>query len=1277
MATTLSSGDLAIIGVNSDDPDAFNFVLFTDIEADTEIFFTDNGVFSDGSFRQNEGVIKYTAPSDVAAGTVVEFTGIAGGFTTESGSFALSASGDQVIAYQGNVDNPDFIYAVQTNSTEFQADATSSNNSALPPGLSVGTTAVAVGSSVSGEFDNSTYNESVTSGTQTELLAAISDAANWNGSNTRIPDLADGPFTVTDSNGGGTPDLKINELRISSSGASDEDSNFVEIFGESGTALEGVSLVVLSGEFEPGQVDFAFDLSGRTIDQDNLILVANPGISNVIPQAVTEDNDLLTEFDLFGSPSTFLLVQDFTGVQGDDLDVNDDGILDQSIGTVIDSVSLIDGDSNIDQNYSDTVIGPSGSFTPAGIARNQDGTGDFEQLAFGSEADDTPGTSNVVDPPVEVTPIYEIQGAAQISPLEGQSVTTEGIVTAVDSNGFYLQDATGDSDVATSDGIFVFTSSNPSVSVGEAVQVSGTVSEFIPGGASTGNLSITQISGSPTVTTLSQGNSLPTPVILGVDRIPPSQTIDDDLNRLYNVLEGEGIYQPTEDGIDFYESLEGMRVTVNQPLAVAPTTRFGEIFTVVNDGANATNISDRTTINISPNDFNPERVQIDSDAFTPGDIPLVDTGAELNNVTGVVSYSFGNFEVLATEAVTVSDPSSLTPESSELAPTETGLTVASYNVLNLDPNDGDGDTDIANGRFEAIANDIVNNLNLPDIVALQEIQDNDGSTNSEITAADETLNFLIAEIAETSGVEYEFIDNPFIGDDTSGGQPGGNIRTAFLYNPDRVSLAGDPLLDQPFQGAVQTVVDPQDQQTNPDNPFFNTRLPLVGFFTFNGEEVVVVNNHFSSKGGSSPLFGALQPAVDFQEDPTINGDVDERRQQALAVKAYIEDLSNDNIVALGDFNEFEFISPLDLLEETLINLTETLPPDERYSFIFQGNSQALDHILVSEALADTAEFDAVHLNAEFAETSERASDHDPLLARFTIEMVEPEPNRIRGSRGDDRIRGTNGNDLITGDNGDDTINGAQGDDTIEGGRGGDIIRGGAGDDVLAADRVDRFNDFDGSASELRGDNGDDTIFGGRKDDFLGGGNGDDLLLGKDGDDLIIGAGGDDTLNGGVGDDTLRGQAGVDTADYSDLSFGGISSSIAGVDVNLDQNQAIHSSTNNALSWTDTLTTIENVVGSSRNDRFVGNRRDNLFDGGDEVGRRDRQTQFTAANGETYRVIGDVVEYGGSQSDFTFVGTADSFTATASGIGIDILIDIEFVRFNADSAVIATADLTFV
>ena len=238
------------------------------------------------------------------------------------------------------------------------------------------------------------------------------------------------------------------------------------------------------------------------------------------------------------------------------------------------NTQVVEGDTNPDDTFDPSIEWsgfPQDTFDGLGVYQSSDG-------------------SDGGDGGNEVTPIYDIQGTALVSPLNGTQVATTGIVTAVNSNGFYLQDATGDGNNATSDGIFVFTSSAPGVDVGDELQVAGTVSEFTPGGTSTGNLSTTQISNAD-ITTLSTGNTLPDAVIIGNGgRITPTESIDDDPTS----------YNPDADGIDFFESLEGMRVTAQNALAVSGTNGFGEIFTVVDDGAGATGISDRGTLNISP-----------------------------------------------------------------------------------------------------------------------------------------------------------------------------------------------------------------------------------------------------------------------------------------------------------------------------------------------------------------------------------------------------------------------------------------------------------------------------------------------------------------------------------------------------------------------------------------------------------------------------------------------------------------------------------------------------
>src|SRR5262249_25009401 len=211
---------------------------------------------------------------------------------------------------------------------------------------------------------------------------------------------------------------------------------------------------------------------------------------------------------------------------------------------------------------------------------------------------------------VPATPIHAIQGAAHLSPLAGQTVRTLGIVTAKSTNGFWLQDPSPDADDATSEGIFVFTSSAPTVAVGDSASVTGRVQEFRPGGVSNGNLTTTELA-SPSISVLSSGNPLPAPIVMGTGgRIPPDTVIDDD--AVGGNVENGSVFDPAHDGLDYYESLEGIRVQLNDAVAVGPTdTGFGETPVIGDNGANASVRTYRGGILLRPNDGNPDRVTLD------------------------------------------------------------------------------------------------------------------------------------------------------------------------------------------------------------------------------------------------------------------------------------------------------------------------------------------------------------------------------------------------------------------------------------------------------------------------------------------------------------------------------------------------------------------------------------------------------------------------------------------------------------------------------------------
>jgi predicted extracellular nuclease len=570
-----------------------------------------------------------------------------------------------------------------------------------------------------------------------------------------------------------------------------------------------------------------------------------------------------------------------------------------------------------------------------------------------------------------LTPIHDIQGSAHISPLTGSLRKTQGVVTAlrlISGAGFYLQDPSADADVATSEAIFVFTDTAPTVAVGDTVQVVGSVSEFRPGGATSTNLTTTELE-SPTIAVLSSGNALPPATVIGTGgRVPPGAVIDNDAT---GSVETSGSFDAATDGIDFYESLEGMRVQVNNAVAVGPTSGFGEIPIVGDNGANAAVRTNRGGVVISATDFNPERIHLDDTLLA---VPLLNVGDGFSTpVVGVLDYSFGNFKLNVTTSLT-RVAGTLEQEVTEL-PIDQEIAVATYNVENLDPSDT---------TFSRHADYIVNHLRSPDLIAIEEIQDSDGATNSNVTDAATTWNMLIAAIVTEGGPTYQFRQiNPV--DDQDGGEPGGNIRVGFLFRTDR----GLEFIDRPGGTATSntTVVDhpsgprlsASPGRIQPTNTAFNvSRKPLVGEFRMRGKKVFVIANHFNSKGGDHPLFGRFQPPVRSSEV--------QRHQQAQIVNDFVDDLleadENANVIVLGDINDFEFSDTVSILEGgVLTSLMNDLPKAERYSYDFEGNSQVLDQIIVSDNLHDgfAIEYDVVHVNSEFAD---QASDHDPQVARI-------------------------------------------------------------------------------------------------------------------------------------------------------------------------------------------------------------------------------------------------------------------------------------------------------
>jgi uncharacterized protein len=373
--------------------------------------------------------------------------------------------------------------------------------------------------------------------------------------------------------------------------------------------------------------------------------------------------------------------------------------------------------------------------------------------------------------------------------------------------------------------------------------------------------------------------------------------------------------------------------------------------------------------------------------------PPANVGSTLAaGTTGVIDYqSFGGYVLQATELGAITEGG--LKKQKVLPPKKAGdLSVATYNVENLDPGDPDA-------KFARLAQDLVTNLGSPDIVALEEIQDNNGAQNDSVVAADQTLAKFVAAIQAAGGPTYDWrsIDPA---DDTDGGEPGGNIRQAFLFNPLRTQFVDRPGGDastavsvvraRPTSNQVSLSVSP-GRIAPASDAWSSSRKPLVGEFLFDGnKQLFVVANHFNSKGGDHPLTAAVQPPNRVTEV--------QRLKQATEVRDFVKDLSlksagRARVVVLGDLNDYQFSPVLQTLTEggaLLKTLIDTLPVNERYSYIFDGNSQVLDHILISPAIKGYS-YGVVHLNAEFAD---QASDHDPQVVRILTGCdVTPLPTR--------------------------------------------------------------------------------------------------------------------------------------------------------------------------------------------------------------------------------------------------------------------------------------------
>ena len=592
--------------------------------------------------------------------------------------------------------------------------------------------------------------------------------------------------------------------------------------------------------------------------------------------------------------------------------------------------------------------------------------------------------------------INEIQGSGATSPFVGERVRTTGVVTGVRTGGlgFYIQapEAEADDDPQTSEGLLIRSVPGSMVARGDLVEVTGVVSE-LPLSNPEGRR-VTQISGGQ-VRIISSGNPLPAPMTL-----TPADT-------------------PADGPLDALERFEGMRVRVASLLVVGPTegtldeanasaTSTGVFFGVIDDGSAARTMREPGLDPFEPEppglpsclppspcvprfDGNPERIRVDSDEQAGATALDVAAGQTVSGLVGPLSYDLNAYSIAVDPDASLS--TSDQPTAAAVAEPGAGqFTVASLNLQRLyDTADDPATTDVVmtdaglERRLNKLSLLVRNVLRTPDVLGVSEAENAD-----VLQALADRINFDAIAAGQASPAYLAYL--------MEGSDPGG-IDVGFLVRSTRMQVR------DVTQGEVGTFVDPTTGSTDP----LNDRPSLILRAAFTGGAgasfpITVIANHLQSLDGIS--------------DPAAGPRVREKRRAqaeflANLVQARQIGDPNERIVVLGDMNAFQFNDGLvdsigtitglptppsavllpspDLVDPDLVDSGSPVPPDQRYSFVFDGNAQQLDHILFTRNL-DGA-FGGLQFgraNADFPEVlrndparAERASHRDPLVAYFT------------------------------------------------------------------------------------------------------------------------------------------------------------------------------------------------------------------------------------------------------------------------------------------------------
>lgn len=659
---------------------------------------------------------------------------------------------------------------------------------------------------------------------------------------------------------------------------------------------------------------------------------------------------------------------------------------------------------------------------------------------------DTGGGTGGGTTPGTLTPIHDIQGATDTSPLLGQSVSTSGVVTKLHSTGFFLQEPVPDSNPATSEGIFVYTGTTPTVQVGQAITLSGTVTEFNTGAA--GNAlttahTVTELI-NPTVITVHSSGQVIAPTVI---TLPASSAQ--------------------------LEAVEGMLVTINTQLTASQNYfqgRFGQV-TLSAEGrlekpTNRFRPGSADALSLAQSNAQ-RQILLDDGRSTQNPNPTPYIGADntlragdtVDSLTGVIDYGLSTTDNtgLASYKIHPSTAVSFTrahPRTNAPEPVGGNLRIASANLLNYFTTFGDGKTasgqsgqgcapsglasdcrgadslaEFTRQRAKLIAS--LSALNA-DVVGLMELQNNGSAVQNLVDG----LNSVMG-----AGT-YAVVPDPASGVGTDA------IKVGLIYKPASVSRVGTSTSD-----TDESHKRPSVAQT---------------FAAANGEKFAVVVNHFKSKGCA----GASGEDLDQQDGQGCFNSA--RLSEAQAIRTFVSNLQqstgNSRVVLLGDFNAYGQEDPVHhLTSNGYTNLAPRFNP-LAYSYVFDGEAGSLDHAIATSAfnalVTGAAEW---HINADepfvidynlefkqpacaacgpdyYTATPYRSSDHDPLLIGLSLVKA------------------------VTGTSRSETLIGTPGDDRITGGAGADLITSGTGRDVFVytstRDALDTITDFTPGTDQL-------------------------------------------------------------------------------------------------------------------------------------------------------------------------------------------------------------------